>query len=143
MDDKLAVILIVGCTFGLFGLVVLWGGIKIIISNRKFARTALVANGVVVGLETSSGKSGLLYSPVVEFVEHDGKKIHFVSNTYQSDCQYEEGDQVQVFYDQDFDRMELADNFAGGQGVLLPLVLVLFGGLFLAITIGIILMETI
>jgi hypothetical protein len=89
-----------------FGVIFLAIGIVLLRCEAVFARTAVEAQGVVVGHErrrvhrrTSRGRRGRAYDfPVVRYTTHEGQEVQFESSFGTSPRFAPAGQQVQVLY---------------------------------------------
>ena len=68
---------------------------------------------------------------MVEFADNEGRKIRFRSSIASNENKHKEGDRVEVLYDPDGHKMDLAENVRlSGIGLLIPLALIVIGAFF-------------
>lgn len=131
-----------GFVFTFAGLVMLYFSWYNYDATNKFLNTAQSTSGVVVDLErrhsssTSSSGSSTTYAPVVEFTAPEsGQTITFTSNSSSNPPAYDEGDDVTVLYDPAEPEEARIDSFMSLW--FLPLLLLVMGGIFTPVGIGI------
>ena len=66
--------------------------------NRRFLAESLPAQGIVIGLHKSAGKSGPVYAPIVRFTVADGRIVEFTDSISSSPARFKVGDKVDVLY---------------------------------------------
>ncbi len=95
--------------FVLIGIAMLIGGVRMILRNYSFLKTAKEAQGIVTGFDvnvstkkdpkTYRTSSSTAYYPKIKFTDIKGRQIEFVSRYGSSDPGIVEGDSVSVLYD--------------------------------------------
>jgi len=125
--------LILAGIFGFSGIFFIIMGIVSFARTRRFIRSSIKKEGVVIAIEKMRpGKGGLL-SPVVEFTDDTGNKTSFRSSIHKAEIDYKEGDKVDVLYDPVKQKGELAEYARmSGSGKIIPLLLCFLGLSFLS-----------
>lgn len=90
---------LIGGVFFLVGLGMLAGCFFSWRSTAEFTAHAVHAEGTVADQAYRSSSKGGTYSPVVEFTDQQGQKIHFTGSIGSSSPAYARGDKVSVLYD--------------------------------------------
>ena len=116
--------------FALAGMVLLGAGVMWWQNTRNFVQSAEHADGTVIEIVRSRDRDGnTMFSPVVEFTDHQGQRREYHSNTKSNPSFYSVGDKVQILYDRD--RPDSAGINHWLDLYLGPLVLIVIGAGFL------------
>ena len=121
----------VGGIFGSLGLAFVAIAAWFYLDDRRFAESALHADGTVVAMPESGGSDGYSYTPVVEFRDRDGIPHRFASGVSSNPPRYSTGERVEVLYDPEAPDEARIDSFLDRQ--FLPTVFGGLGALFAAI----------
>ena len=127
MDNKS---LILAAIIGFIGIFLIVIGIRLIIKKRRFMKFAIKKNGVVVDLVKKRNTGSVSYHPKVEFTDHSGKKIQFSSSIgiERKEGLHKVGDHVDVLYDPEDNKIDLAENVRLRQlGLIFPVAFIFFG----------------
>lgn len=121
--------------FGLIGLGLLTGAFFVLNSELSFRSGSLTAEGTVVDLVTTTGsKGGIIYKPVVEFVDRNDRKHQFTGSYASSPPPHERGESVTVRYRPEDPRNAELDSFMDSW--FLPVMLGGMGTVFTSVAAG-------
>ena len=125
--------------FAVFGLLFVGIGAWTVQAARRFLRTAQRVPGVVTDLRYSPGSadSSGIYYPVLRFTTRDGRQVDTTAMYGTNPPPARAGDQVTVLYDPQRPSRAALHGRLGGR--LLGGFFILFGGIFAAVGLGILL----
>ena len=113
----------------LIGLGIAYFGWTMRQSNQAFVDAAESAEGVVVNMEVDRQSDGdILYRPVIEFTTAGGEVIEFKSSTGTNPPKFEEGEQVEVFYNPKLPNDAKINSFTDLW--MFSTIMLVFGGFF-------------
>jgi len=131
-----------GVIFTFAALVMLYFSWHTYNATNEFLETAQSAPGIVVDFDTrhssssSSSGSSTTYAPIVEYTHPEtGQTIRFTSSASSNPPAFDGGEEVTVLYSPDDPEDARIDSFMSLW--MMPLILVVLGGIFLPVGLGI------